>query len=44
MYNYAFRSRIHGFNEAAVVSTILMLITLAVAIPMIISIVRKERR
>lgn len=44
MYQYAFRSRIFGFNEAAVVSTLLMLITLGVAVPMIVSIVRKERR
>jgi multiple sugar transport system permease protein len=44
MYQYAFRSRIYGFNDAAVVSTVLMVITLAVAVPMIISIIRKERR
>jgi len=42
MYFYAFRQ--FDFNKAAVVATILMFLTLVVAIPMIISVLRGERR
>lgn len=42
MYLYAFRE--FEFNKAAVVATILMFLTLLVAIPMILSAMRGERR
>jgi multiple sugar transport system permease protein len=42
MYFYAFRQ--FDFNKASVVATILMFLTLAVAVPMIISVLKGERR
>jgi len=42
MYFYAFRQ--FDFNKASVVATILMFLTLAVAVPMIMSVIRGERR
>lgn len=42
MYFYAFRQ--FDFNSAAVVATVLMFLTLLVAIPMITSVVRGEKR
>lgn len=42
MYFYAFRQ--FDFNKASVVATLLMLLTLVVAVPMIMSAIRGERR